>query len=59
MEPIDQALAALEALKPGESLNYTTITKIYGVNRSILSKRHSGLQSSRDIDYENQQLLND
>ena len=59
MEPIDQALAALEALKPGESLNYTTVTKIYGVNRSTLSKRHRGLQSSRDIGYENQQLLND
>ena len=54
MEPIDQALAALEALKPGENLNYIIITKIYGVNRSILSKRHRGLQSFRDIDYENQ-----
>ena len=59
MEPIDQALAALEALKPDESLNYTAVAKIYGVNRSTLSKRHRGLQSSRDIGYENQQLLND
>ena len=59
MEPIDQALAALEALKPGENLNYTIIAKIYGVNRSILSKKHRGLQSFRDINYENQQLLND
>ena len=59
MEPIDQALAALEALKPNESLNYTIVAKIYGVNRSILSKRHRRLQNSRDISYENQQLLND
>ena len=54
MEPIDQALTALEALKPSESLNYTAVAKIYGVNRSILSKRHRGLQSSRDIGYKNQ-----
>ena len=43
MEPIDQALAALEALKPGENLNYIIVTKIYEVNRSILSKRYRGL----------------
>ena len=43
MEPIDQALTALEALKPNENLNYIIITKIYEVNRSILSKRHRGL----------------
>ena len=43
MEPIDQALAALEALKPGENLNYTIVAKIYEINRSILSKRHRRL----------------
>ena len=59
MELIDQALTALKALKPSESLNYTIVAKIYEINRSILSKRHLRLQNSRDIDYENQQLLND
>ena len=54
MELIDQALAALETLKPDENLNYIIIAKIYGVNRSILSKRYRGLQSFRDINYENQ-----
>ena len=43
MEPIDQALAVLEALKPDENLNYIIIAKIYEINRSTLSKRYRRL----------------
>ena len=58
MEPIDLALAELASLKAGEKLNYTAVAKKYSANRTTLSKRHRGLQQSRDIQYENQSLLN-
>ena len=49
MEPIDLALAELASLKAGEKLNYIAAAKKYDINRTILSKRHRGLQQSQDI----------
>jgi hypothetical protein len=57
MEPIDAALAAIEALEPGEKLVYTQIAKRFGVNRITLARRHQGLTTSRAIRYQNQQAL--
>jgi hypothetical protein len=45
MSPIDDALASLESLKPGESINYTQVANKYGCDRSTLSRRHRGYRA--------------
>lgn len=40
MAPIDDALAAIKALKPGEKLVYRKIADRFSVNRSTLARRH-------------------
>jgi hypothetical protein len=52
MTPIEAALAAIESLEPGELVNYTFFTNKYGVSQSTLSRRHRGVQRSRDHQYE-------
>ncbi|KAF1970164.1 hypothetical protein BU23DRAFT_216583, partial [Bimuria novae-zelandiae CBS 107.79] len=47
MDAIDAALADIESLEPGESINYTKIAKKYGVVRSTLTRRHNALTQSR------------
>jgi hypothetical protein len=47
MSPIEAALAAIEALEPGEKLSYTKIAREHGVHRSTLSRRHRGQTASR------------
>ena len=58
MDSIEAALADIESLKPGEKLNYAKIAKKHGVNRVTLSKRHRGIQRSRQDQYENQRIFN-
>ncbi len=58
MTPIEEAIAELESLKLGESINYTKIAQKYGVDRSTLSRRHRGVQRSKDDQYESQRVLN-
>jgi hypothetical protein len=48
MGSIEEALAALDLLEPGERPNYTEVAKTYGVHRSTLSKRYRGVQQSRE-----------
>ena len=43
MAPIDDALAELELLEPGEEYSYRKIAAKYGVVRSTLTRRHQGL----------------
>jgi hypothetical protein len=57
MTPIEAALEAIELLEPGESINYTFFANKYGVSRSTLSRRHRGVQRSRDHQYEEQRIL--
>jgi hypothetical protein len=57
MASIEAALEAINSLKPGNSINYTKIAKQYGVDRSTLSRRHRGVQRSRNHQYEQQQVL--
>jgi transposase-like protein len=59
MTPMDAAIEAIESLKPGDSINYTKIAKEFGVNRITLSRRHKGIQRSREDQYEDQRVLND
>ena len=58
MAPIDDALAALKLLEPGEEPNFTQCAKKYRCNRTTLSKRWRGVQGSMAQKIENQQLLN-
>jgi hypothetical protein len=51
------ALAVLDFLKPGERLNYTATAKKFGIGRDALSRRHRGVQGSREQQYRNQQNL--
>jgi hypothetical protein len=57
MSPIEAALAAIEALEPGEKLVYAQIARKYGVPASTLSQRHRGVSSSRATKAQNQQAL--
>jgi hypothetical protein len=57
MTPIEAALAVIILLEPGESVNYTFFANKYGVSRSTLSRRHRGVQRSRDYQYEEQRIL--
>ncbi|KAF4287008.1 hypothetical protein CNMCM8689_001357 [Aspergillus fumigatus] len=57
MTLIEAALEAIELLEPGESINYTFFANKYGVSRSTLSRRHRGVQRSRDHQYEEQRIL--
>ena len=58
MSPIDDALASLESLKPGESINYTQVADKYSCNRNTLSRRHRRVQGTIAKKIKNSQLLN-
>ena len=58
MSPIDDALASLESLNPGESFSYKQVAIKYGCDRNTLSQRHRGVQGSMAKKIENLQLLN-
>lgn len=58
MGDIQAALDALKSLKLGETPNYTTIAKQYGVDRSTLSQRHRGVTRSLEEQASNAQNLN-
>jgi len=49
MAPIDDALAAIEALEPGEKLVYQKIADQFGVDRSTLARRHRGVQVPQEL----------
>jgi hypothetical protein len=57
MAPIDDALAAIEALEPGEKLVYQKIADQYGVDRSTLARRHKRVQVPRELKDSNQKKL--
>ena len=48
MAPIDDALAEIESLEPGENLSYSKIADKYGVWRSTLTRRHKAKTRSRE-----------
>jgi hypothetical protein len=49
MAPIDNALAAIKALKPGEKLVYQRFVNQYSVNRTTLAQRHKRVQAPQAI----------
>lgn len=42
MKPIEAALAAIPALKPGAEVNYTKLPKSFSAERTMLTRRHQG-----------------
>jgi hypothetical protein len=58
MAPINNALAAIKALDPGEKLVYQKIANQFGVNCSTLARRHKGVQAPRESKDSKQQKLN-
>jgi hypothetical protein len=57
MAPIDDALAAIKALKPGEKLVYQKIADQHKVDRSTLSRQHKRVQAPRAVKDSSQQKL--
>lgn len=58
MGSIGAAIAAVEALEPGQSFLYTKIAETHGVERVTLSRRHQQIQTLRAAKAVNQQKLN-
>lgn len=57
MAPIDDALAAIEPLDPGEKFCYQIIADQFDVDRTTLSRRHRRVSSSSNNKYLKQQKL--
>jgi hypothetical protein len=57
MAPIDDALAAIKALKPGEKLVYQKIADQHKVDRSTLSRQHKRVQAPQAVKDSSQQKL--
>ena len=57
MEPIEAALAAIEAIQPRDRVNYTRVADQHDVARSTLSRRHRGATQSRAANAQSQQKL--
>ena len=58
MDPIQEAIEYLESREAGDNFSYRQVAKIFGVNRTTLSRRHKGLQVSHEAKCANQQQLN-
>jgi len=57
MGSLEAALAAIESLAPGESINYSEIARNYGVERSTLRRRHQARTQSRATEGINRRKL--
>jgi transposase len=58
MDPIQEAIEYLESREARDNFSYRQVAKIFGVNRTTLSRRHKGLQVSHEAKCANQQQLN-
>ncbi|KAF2820895.1 hypothetical protein CC86DRAFT_374168 [Ophiobolus disseminans] len=58
MAPIDDAITAIELKAPGEELSYRAVAEMFNVDRTTLSRRHRGRQSSRDTQMAHQHKIN-
>jgi transposase-like protein len=57
MSLIEEALAAIESLEPGQKFSYRKIAQQYGCCRTTLARRHQSLTISPNTKTENQQAL--
>ncbi|KAF1960490.1 hypothetical protein CC80DRAFT_580065 [Byssothecium circinans] len=58
MAPINDALAAIKSLEPGEHFLYRAIARQFNVPHSTLSRRHQGRQRLREAKDTDQHKLN-
>jgi hypothetical protein len=58
MAPIDDAVAAINLLEPGEHFSYRTIACQYGVLKTTLTQRHQGCQHLQEAENTSQLALN-
>lgn len=58
MDPIDEAIIAINSREPGDKLVYQEYADFFEVDRSTLSRRHTGRQTSRNTKKVAQQKLN-
>ncbi|KAF2827175.1 hypothetical protein CC86DRAFT_369385 [Ophiobolus disseminans] len=58
MDPIDEAIEAINSREPGDKLVYQEYADFFEVDRSTLSQRHNGRQTSRNTKKAAQQKLN-
>ncbi|EED20806.1 conserved hypothetical protein [Talaromyces stipitatus ATCC 10500] len=59
MGAIEDAFNYLNFLGEDEQINFTLVAKMYGVDRTTLSRRYRGVTGSKEAHYDNQRLLND
>ncbi|KAF1937719.1 hypothetical protein EJ02DRAFT_458509 [Clathrospora elynae] len=57
MAPIDDAIAAINLLEPGEHFPYRSYARKFNVPYSTLTQRHKGCQRPREAKHCNQQIL--
>lgn len=57
MDPIDEAISAIESHEDGASFSYREAAKRFGVDRTTLSRRHQGKTGSNEAQGKAQQLL--
>ena len=48
MDPIQEATEYIESRESGDKFSYRQVAKIFGVDRTTLSRRHRGAQRPRD-----------
>jgi transposase-like protein len=59
MDPIQEAIKYIESRESGDKFSYRQVAKIFGVNRTTLSRRHRGAQQPRGTEAaEHRQNLN-
>ena len=58
IDPIQEAIEHIESREAEDSFLYRQVSKIFGVDRTTLSRRHKGLQVSYKAKCANQQQLN-
>jgi DNA invertase Pin-like site-specific DNA recombinase len=58
MDPINDALAAIESLRPEEDFIYSEIARRFGVVRSTLTRRHQRVTRAREEAYAESRILN-
>ncbi|EED19172.1 F-box domain protein [Talaromyces stipitatus ATCC 10500] len=59
MGAIENAVNYLNFLGEDKPINFTLVAKMYGVDRTTLSRRYRGVTGSKEAHYDNQRLLND
>jgi hypothetical protein len=58
MDPIQEAIEYLEMCEAGDKFSYREVAKMFGVDRTTLSRRHRGVQRSHRAQAQHQLVLN-